>query len=108
MRGFGGAEVFARMCSQKQFLVSPNQLHADNRINMGPNTRMEVIRDIEDDILDSLKRLGRFTTDTTSKKLQSMTHETFTKKHAALPQFKRLCERTIRAERDGQQLAPSG
>jgi hypothetical protein len=94
-----------RMCSQKQFLDSPNQLHPDNRINMGPNTRMEAIRDIEDDILDSLKRLGRFTTGMTSKKLQSTTHETFTKKHAALPQFKRLCERTIRAAKDGQQLA---
>ncbi len=38
--------------------------------------------------------------------LQSMTHDNFTKKHASLPQFKRLCERTIRVARDGQQLAP--
>ncbi len=73
---------------------------------MGPNNRIEAIRDIESDILDSLKRLGRFTTDTTNKKLQFMTHENFTKKHASLPQFKRLCERTIRAARDRQQLAP--
>jgi hypothetical protein len=60
----------------------------------------------ESDILDSFKRLDRFTTDTANKKLQSMTHETFTKKHAALPPFKRLCERTIRAAKDGQQVAP--
>ena len=32
--------------------------------------------------------------------------EDFTKKHAALPQFKRLYRRTLRATRDGQQLAP--
>ncbi len=39
-------------------------------------------------------------------KLQSMSYEVFTRKQAALPQFKRLCTRTIRATRDGQQLAP--
>jgi hypothetical protein len=94
------------ICSQKQFLDSPNRLHQDNRTKMGPNTRIEAIKDIESDILDSLKRLSRFTTDTTQKKLQSMTHDNFKKKHASLPQFKRLCERTIRAARDGQQLAP--
>ncbi len=32
--------------------------------------------------------------------------DVFTRKQAALPQFKRLCNRTIRASRDGQQIAP--
>ncbi len=35
-----------------------------------------------------------------------MPHDVFTRRQAALPQFKRLCTRTIRATRDGQQLAP--
>ncbi len=93
-------------CVHTKYLDSPQPTHQQNRTKMGPNTRIEAIRDIESDILDSLKRLGRFTTDTTSKKLQSMTYENFTKKHASLPHFKRLCEQTIRATRDGQQLAP--
>ncbi len=42
----------------------------------------------------------------TSKKLQAMPYDVFTRKQAALPQFKKLCNRTIRATRDGQQLAP--
>ena len=73
---------------------------------MGPNTRREAILDIERDILDSLKRLSKFTTDMSPKKLQAMSYDVFTRKQAALPQFKRLCTRTIRATRDGQQLAP--
>jgi hypothetical protein len=54
-------ETQYRMCSQKQFLDSPNQLQPDNRTKMGPNTRIEAIKDIESNILDSLKRLSRFT-----------------------------------------------
>ena len=73
---------------------------------MGPNTRQEAILDIERDILDSLKRLSKFTTEMTTTKLQAMPYGVFNRKHAALPQFKRLCNRTIRATRDGQQLAP--
>jgi hypothetical protein len=30
---------------------------------MGPNTRLEAIRDTQDDILSSLKRISRYTTD---------------------------------------------
>ncbi len=41
-----------------------------------------------------------------TKKLQAMPYDVFTRNQAALPQFKRLCNRTIRATRDGQQLAP--
>ncbi len=73
---------------------------------MGPNSRSEAIRDVERDIIDSLKRLSKFTTDMSPKKLQAMPYDDFNKKQAALPQFKRLCKRTIRATRDGQQLAP--
>jgi hypothetical protein len=74
---------------------------------MGPNTRVKAILDIESDILDSLKRLGKFTTEMSSKHLQSIPYDVFTRKQkAALPQFKRLYKRTIRATRDGQQLAP--
>jgi hypothetical protein len=94
------------MCSQKQFLDNTDQYHQRNRTKMGPNTRQEAILDIERDILDSLKRLGKYTTEMTTKKLQTMPYDVFTRKQAALPQFKRLCTRTIRATRDGQQLAP--
>ena len=95
-----------KMCSQKQFLDNTDQYNQRNRTNMGPNTRKEAILDIERDILDSLKRLSKFTTEMSTKKLQAMPYDVFTRKHAALPQFKRLCTRTIRATRDGQQLAP--
>jgi hypothetical protein len=73
---------------------------------MGPNTRQEAIIDIERDILDSLKKLSKYTTDMSSKKIQSMSYDVFDRKRATLPQFKKLCNRTIRAARDGQQLAP--
>ena len=56
---------------------------------MGPNTRQEAILDIERDILDSLKRLSKYTTEMTSKKLQAMPYDVFTRKQAALPQFKK-------------------
>ena len=42
----------------------------------------------------------------TSMKIQTMPYDVFTRRKAALPQFKKLCNRTIRATRDGQQLAP--
>jgi hypothetical protein len=83
------------MCSQPQFLQSPKQLKDINRTNMGPNTRIEAIRDTQSDILDSLKRLTKYTTELTSKKLYTMSCDVFDKKKAALPQYKRLCDRTI-------------
>ena len=73
---------------------------------MSPSKRIEAILDIERDILDSLKRLSKFTTEMTARKLQAMHYDVFNRKYAALPQFKRLCNRTIRAARQGQQLAP--
>jgi hypothetical protein len=73
---------------------------------MGPNTRIEAIRDTQNDILDSLKRLTKYTTDLTSKKLYTMSYDVFDKKKAALPQYKCLCDRTIRVTIDGQILAP--
>jgi hypothetical protein len=73
---------------------------------MGPNSRLEAIRDTQNDILDSLKRLSKYTTDVTNKKLYDMSYESFTKKQAAFPQYKRLCDRTIRVTMDGKMLAP--
>ncbi len=40
------------------------------------------------------------------KKLQALPYYVFHTKQAALPMFKLLCRRTIRATKDGQQLAP--
>ena len=40
------------------------------------------------------------------QKLHAMPFDVFTRKQAALPQFKRLYKRTLRATRDGQKLAP--
>ncbi len=88
-----------KICSQKQFLDSPEQYNQRNWTTMGPNTRIEAIRDDERDILDSLKRLSKFTTEMSTKKLQAMPYDVFTRKQVALPQFKRLCNRTIRVER---------
>jgi hypothetical protein len=73
---------------------------------MGPNTRLEAIRDTQDDILSSLKRISRYTTDVNTKKLYAMSYEDFNRKHTALPRYKRLCERTIKVTMDGQMLAP--
>ncbi len=73
---------------------------------MGPNNRIEAIRDTQCDILDSLKRLAKYTTALTSEKLKEMHPDVFETKKAALPQYKRLCDRTIRITMDGQLLAP--
>jgi hypothetical protein len=99
-------EPHHKMCSQPQFLHSPQHLKDDNRTKMGPNSRIEAIRDTQSDILDSLKRLTKYTTELTSKKLYAMSCHAFDKKKAALPQYKRLCDRTIRVTMDGQILAP--
>jgi hypothetical protein len=72
------------MCAQKQFLDAPEQANPHNRTKMGPNNRIEAIREVERDILDALKRLSKYTTDTSMKKLHAMPLEDFTKKHAAL------------------------
>ena len=50
---------------------------------MGPNSRSEAIRDVERDILDSLKRLSKFTTDMSPKKLQALPYDVFNRKQAA-------------------------
>ena len=42
----------------------------------------------------------------TSKKLYALSCDVFERKKAALPRYKRLCERTIRVTMDGQSLAP--
>ena len=94
------------MCSQKQFLDSPHQLKPDIRTNMGPNNRQEAILEVQRDILDSLKRLSKYTTDMSMQKLHQMPFDVFERKQSALPQFKRLYKRTLRATRDGQKLAP--
>jgi hypothetical protein len=73
---------------------------------MGPNSRLEAIRDTQNDILDSLKRLSKYTTDVTNKNLYDMSYESFTKKQAAFSQYKRLCDRTIRVTMDGKMLTP--
>jgi hypothetical protein len=70
-------------------------------------TRIEAIYDTQSDILDSFKRLFKFTTElNTKKKLYTMSFDVFDiKKQAALPQFKCLCDRTIRVTMDGQLIA---
>jgi hypothetical protein len=73
---------------------------------MGPNSHLEAIRDTQNDILDSLKRLSKYTTDVTNTKLYDMSYESFAKKQAAFPQYKRLCDRTIRVTIDWKMLAP--
>ena len=60
------------MCSQKQFLDAPEPANSHNRTKMGPNNRIEAIREVERDILDALKRLSKYTTDTSMQKLQTM------------------------------------
>jgi hypothetical protein len=73
---------------------------------MGPNNRIEAIRDTQRDILDSLKRLSRYTTALTTKQLTAMSSDVFDKKKAPLPQYKRLCDRTIRVTMNGKIIAP--
>ncbi len=65
-------EPHYKMCLQKQFLDNTQQYNQQHRTNMGPNNRIEAVLDIERDILDSLKKLSKFTTEMTAKKLQAM------------------------------------
>jgi hypothetical protein len=77
------AEPHHKMCSQKQFLHSSEPATKSNRTKMGPNTRIEAIRDVQSDTLDSLKRLSKFTTAISTKKLYTMSFEEFNKHKAA-------------------------
>jgi hypothetical protein len=81
-------------------LHSSDNLQTANRTKTGPNSRLRAIRDTQNDILDSLKRLSKYTTDVTNKKLYDMTYESFTEKQVGFPQYRRLCEQTIRVTMD--------
>jgi hypothetical protein len=45
----------SRMCSQKHFLHTSQDVKTKDRTKMGPNSRLEAIRDTQNDILDSGK-----------------------------------------------------
>ncbi len=70
------------------------------------NTRMEAARDIQSDVLSTLKLISKYTVDTPAHNLWNLLdHEVFSR-YGQLNQFRRQCERAMQSCLDGQQVAP--
>ncbi len=71
-----------------------------------PQTQLEAVRDVQADILSTLKEASYFTNDTTRAHINSLHIDSFNKLKYRVKKMKVRCEREIRACTDGQTLAP--
>jgi hypothetical protein len=71
-----------------------------------PSERMNAIRDVQADILSTLKDTSYFTNDTTRAHINSLHVDNFNRLKNNVRQKRVKCERAIRACIDGQLLAP--
>ena len=71
-----------------------------------PSERMHAIRDVQADILSTLKDTSYFNNDTTRAHINSLNVDNFNRLEHTVRQKRVKCERAIRACIDGQLLAP--
>jgi hypothetical protein len=71
-----------------------------------PSDRMTAIREVQADILSTLKKASYFTNDTTRAHINSLHLDDFNRLKSISKWRKITCERAIKACIDGQQLAP--
>jgi hypothetical protein len=71
-----------------------------------PSDRMTAIREVQADILSTLKKASYFTNDTTRAHINSLHLDDFNRLKSIAKWRKITCERAIKACIDGQQLAP--
>ncbi len=71
-----------------------------------PSDRATAIREVQADILSTLKKSSYFTNDTTRAHINSLHRDDFNRLKSIAKWRKIICERAIKACIDGQQLAP--
>ena len=71
-----------------------------------PATQLDAIRDVQADVLSTLKGTSTFTYSTTRAHINSLHIDSFTQLKYRVNKFKVRCERAIRACTDGHLLAP--
>jgi hypothetical protein len=92
--------------SQLSQLQKPHQPQAATQETKMPHTQLEAVRDVQADILSTLKDTSYFTNDTTRAHINLLHIDSFNKLKYRVKKIKVRCERAIRACTDGQTLAP--
>jgi hypothetical protein len=83
--------------------ISHKQQHKPKKM---PHTQLEAVRDVQADILSTLKETSYFTNDTTRAHINSLHIDSFNQLKYRVKKIRVRCERAIRACTDGQTLAP--
>jgi hypothetical protein len=92
--------------SQLSQIQKLHQPQAVTQAKKMPQTQLEAVRDVQADILSTLKEASYFTNDTTRAHINSLHIDSFNKLKYRVKKMKVRCERAIRACTDGQTLAP--
>jgi hypothetical protein len=92
--------------SQLSQIQKLHQPQATPQVKKMPQTQLEAVRDVQADILSTLKEASYFTNDTTRAHINSLHIDSFNKLKYRVKKMKVRCERAIRACTDGQTLAP--
>jgi hypothetical protein len=109
----GGCEIFPSLLpthhprsqsSQNKNTTEPKATKQQEE-NM-PSDRATAIREVQADILSTLKKASYFTNDTTRAHINSLHLDDFNRLKSIAKWRKITCERAIKACIDGQQLAP--
>jgi hypothetical protein len=92
--------------SQLSQIQKFHQPQATTQAKKMPQTQLEAVRDVQADILSTLKEASYFTNDTTRAHINSLHIDSFKKLKYRVKKMKVRCERAIRVCTDGQTLAP--
>jgi hypothetical protein len=92
--------------SQTSQIKKLHQQQASKDTTTMPGTQIEAIRDVQADVLSTLKETSTFTYSTTRAHINSLHIDSFTQLKYRVNKFKVRCERAIRACTDGHLLAP--
>jgi hypothetical protein len=92
--------------SHKSKTLPSNKQQLNNKQQCHPSERMNAIRDVQADILSTLKDTSYFNNDTTRAHINSLHVDNFNRLKNTVRQKRVKCERAIRACIDGQLLAP--
>ncbi len=92
--------------SQLSQIKKLHQPQATTQAKKLPQTQLEAVRDVQADILSTLKEASYFTNDTTRAHINSLHIDSFNKLKYRVKKMKVRCERAIHACTDGQTLAP--
>jgi hypothetical protein len=109
----GGCETFSsplpthhpRSQSSQNKNTTEQQAIKQQEENM-PSDRCTAIREVQADVLSTLKKTSYFTNDTTHAHINSLHLDDFNRLKRIAKRRKITCEKAIKARMDGQQLAP--